>query len=66
MRLLVAPLLLLIIIAPRAGAQQAPAQFGGAYAELDTRRQHLVEDWVARFSATTGQTVKAGRSTTTS
>ena len=60
MRLLVSPLLLLLIIAPRAGAQPAPAQFGGTYAKLDARRQHLVDNWVARFNSVTGQKVEAG------
>ena len=40
-------------------AQQAPRRFGGAYAELDERRQRLVADWVARFVKVTGQTIEA-------
>jgi len=34
--------------------EQAPVQFGGNYSGLDARRQKLVADWVARFSAVTG------------
>ena len=40
-------------------AQQPPKQFGGAYSELDGRRQQLVGDWVARFTKVTGQSVDA-------
>jgi hypothetical protein len=39
-------------------AQQPPPQrFGAAYAELDQRRQRLVDDWVTRFVKVTGQNV---------
>jgi len=41
-------------------AQQPPQRFGGAYSELDARRQRLIADWVARFVKTTGQTVEVG------
>ena len=37
--------------------QQAVPQFGGGYAELDSPRQVLVNDWVARLVKTTGQDV---------
>ena len=40
-------------------AQQPPQRFGGAYSELDERRQQLVADWVARFIKVTGQTLDA-------
>ena len=40
-------------------AQQPPRRFGGAYAELDARRQQLLNDWVARFVQVTGQNVGA-------
>ena len=40
-------------------AQQAPQRFGGAYSELDERRQQLVGDWVARFTKVTGQSLDA-------
>jgi len=40
-------------------AQQPPQRFGGAYSELDERRQQLVADWVARFTKVTGQTLEA-------
>ena len=40
-------------------AQQPPRRFGGTYSELDQRRQHLVDDWVARFVKVTGQTLDA-------
>ena len=36
-------------------ALQPPRPFGGAYSELDQRRQRLVDDWVARFVKVTGQ-----------
>ncbi len=42
------------------GSQQQPVQFGGGYAGLDARRQHLVDNWVARFAKTTGQQVEPG------
>ena len=45
--------LALIAAGPPPGA--TPAQFGGAYAQLDARRQALVADWVERFNRTTGQ-----------
>lgn len=40
-------------------ARQDPPQFGGAYARLEPQRQRLVDDWVARFSKTTGQAIPA-------
>ena len=40
--------------------QQTLPQFGGAYSGLDARRQQLVDDWVARFTKTTGQKLEAG------
>ena len=40
-------------------AQQPPQRFGGAYSELDERRQQLVDDWVARFTKVTGQSLDA-------
>jgi hypothetical protein len=40
-------------------AQQPPLRFGGAYSELDGRRQQLVSDWVARFVKVTGQDMDA-------
>jgi len=40
-------------------AQQPPQRFGGAYSELDARRQQLVADWVARFTKVTGQNIEA-------
>jgi len=46
-------------VGPAIGQEQ-PAQFGGAYARLDVRRQHLVDSWVARFVKTTGQHVEPG------
>jgi hypothetical protein len=39
--------------------QEAPRPFGGAYSELDQRRQRLVDDWVARFVKVTGHHVDA-------
>jgi hypothetical protein len=40
-------------------AQQPPQRFGGAYSELDERRQQLIGDWVARFSKVTSQSLDA-------
>jgi hypothetical protein len=40
-------------------AQQQPRPFGGAYSELDQRRQRLVDDWVTRFVKVTGQHLDA-------
>jgi hypothetical protein len=42
-------------ITASAQQQPPPLRFGGAYSGLDTRRQALVNDWVARFVKTTGQ-----------
>ena len=41
-------------------AQQPPQRFGGAYSDLDQRRQQLVGDWVERFTKVTGQSLDAG------
>ena len=38
---------------------QEPPRFGGAYSELDERRQQLVDDWVLRFINVTGQRLDA-------
>jgi hypothetical protein len=43
-----------------ASAQQPPPRFGGAYSDLGPRRQKLIDNWVARFVATTGQKLAAG------
>lgn len=40
-------------------AQQPPQGFGGAYSELDERRQQLLDDWVARFTKVTGRHLDA-------
>ena len=40
-------------------SQEPPQRFGGAYSELDERRQQLVRDWVARFTKVTGQSLDA-------
>ena len=42
------------------GQQPTAPQFGGGYAQLDARRQALVNDWVARLVKTTGQKVEPG------
>ena len=39
-------------------AQTAQPQFGGTYAELDERRQRLVDGWVVRLEKTTGQKIE--------
>ena len=54
------PLLSVLIAASSLGAaQQAPVQFGGDYAGLGARRQHMVDDWVSRFNRMSGQKVEA-------
>jgi hypothetical protein len=55
---------MVVSVAAAQGAGEAPAvdpqaQFGGAYAGLDTGRQRLVDDWVARFNRLAGQDVEA-------
>lgn len=40
--------------------QETQPRFGGSYSALDERRQHLVGDWVARFSEVTGQKIEPG------
>src|SRR4029079_15170382 len=52
-------LLSISALAATATAQQSPRTFGGAYSELDQRRQHLVDDWVTRFVKVTGQRLDA-------
>lgn len=37
--------------------QEAP-QFGGSYSQMDARRRALVDNWIARLSAVTGQKVE--------
>jgi hypothetical protein len=49
---------LLVLTAVTGVAQQQPLQFGGAYSGLGERRQHLVDDWLARLKNTTGQSVE--------
>jgi hypothetical protein len=51
---------LALTITPGVIAQQAPPRFGGSYDSLDARQQRLIDDWVVRFNATTGQKVAAG------
>ena len=41
-----------------AAQPQAP-QFGGSYASLDPRQQHYINDWVTRFTQSTGRQVEA-------
>jgi hypothetical protein len=48
---------LAIQVAP---AQQQPPRFGGAYSDLGPRRQKLIDNWVARFVAATGQQQEPG------
>ena len=40
--------------------QQEEVRFGGAYAGLEARRQHLVDNWVARLVRVTGKPVEPG------
>ena len=54
---LLAVVILAIVWMPSLQGQQ-PQRFGGAYADLDRRRQQLVDHWIARFIQTTGQSVE--------
>src|SRR4051794_40877594 len=54
---LLASVLLGGLLAVLTTQQPPPRRFGGAYAELDQRRQLLVDDWVARLANVTGQTL---------
>ena len=56
---IVGSVLLSILAAEIITAQQPPRRFGGAYSELDERRQQLVGDWVARFTKVTGKNLDA-------
>ena len=51
--------LLIALAVQIANGQQPAPRFGGAYADLGERRQKLVDDWVARFNRSTGQTLKS-------
>jgi hypothetical protein len=51
--------LCLVAGGPVFGQAIAP-RFGGLYADLDARRQALVNDWVERFTKVTGQQLPAG------
>ena len=42
-------------------AQTAQPRFGGTYAELDERRQRLIDGWVVRLEKTTGQKIEPAR-----
>ena len=50
--------LLLASVWSSAIAQTPQPQFGGKYAELDERRQKLVDGWVVRLEKTTGQKIE--------
>lgn len=39
-------------------AQETQPRFGGSYSALDARRQHFVDDWVARFTEVTGRKIE--------
>ena len=49
--------LLLALFWSSAIAQTPQPQFGGKYAELDERRQKLIDGWVVRLEKTTGQSI---------
>ena len=49
--------LLLALFWSSALAQTPQPQFGGKYAELDERRQKLIDGWVVRLEKTTGQSI---------
>ena len=55
---IVAALCLSVLVAAGLIAQQAP-QLGGNYANLDQRRQRLVDSWIARLSEVAGQPIEA-------
>ncbi len=51
--------LCLSLIAVAGASPTAPPQLGGRYANLDARRQRLVDSWVARLSQVAGQPINA-------
>jgi hypothetical protein len=53
-------LLVIAVLSSQSAAPQQPPRFGGAYSGLEPRRQKLIDNWVERFVATTGQKVEAG------
>ena len=55
-----ATVMLLLTVAAALAAQQPPTRFGGAYSELQPRRQQLVDNWVARFTKLTKQSLAPG------
>ena len=57
-RVLLFSALLLASVWSSAIAQTPQPQFGGKYAELDERRQKLVDGWVVRLEKTTGQKIE--------
>ncbi len=57
-RLFILAVLLQTLAWTSAIAQTAQPQFGGTYAELDERRQRLVDGWVVRLEKTTGQKIE--------
>jgi len=50
--------LLPIVVCTAVFAQDPQPKFGGKYAELDERRQHLIDGWVVRLEKTTGQSIE--------
>jgi hypothetical protein len=52
--------MLIGVVAVASVTAQQPARFGGAYSELDERRQQLVDNWVSRFTKVTGHDLDAG------
>jgi hypothetical protein len=53
-------LLLVAVLTGQSPPAPQPLRFGGAYSGLEPRRQKLVDNWVARFIAKTGQKIEAG------
>lgn len=44
---------------PSAADQQTPPRFGGAYGGLEPIRQRLIDPWVSRYNAVTGERLSA-------
>ena len=56
---MIRPFCVMLLVTATLAAQQTPPRFGGAYAGLEPVRQHLVDLWVMRVSAVTGERLSA-------
>ena len=56
---MIRPFCVMLLVTATLAAQQTPPRFGGAYSGLEPVRQHLVDLWVMRVSAVTGERLSA-------